>query len=102
MTNIVNLQGDKRWRAVCEYDSPNGPITTVHFFEEVVDLHQIIEHGPDWNRLIQCTLTSTDPTAEKTKPARKRPGTNEGENWDRRADDRQELRFSLAALACQS
>ncbi len=53
MTNIVNLQGDKRWRAVCEYDSPNGPITMVHFFEEVVDLHQIIEHGPDWNRLIQ-------------------------------------------------
>ncbi len=61
MTNIVNLHGDKRWKAVCEYDSPNGAITTVHFLEEVSGLHQIIEHGPDWNRLIRCTLTLNRP-----------------------------------------
>lgn len=45
MTNIVNLHGEKRWRAACEYDSPNGSITTVHFFEEIRNLHEIIEHG---------------------------------------------------------
>jgi hypothetical protein len=43
---------------VIEFASHNGPITIEHFFEEISDLHLIIEHGPDWNTLTRCTLLS--------------------------------------------
>jgi len=57
MTNVVTLHGDKRWKAVIEYRHENGPINIEHHFEEITDLHNIIEHGPDWNTLIKCTVT---------------------------------------------
>lgn len=57
MTNVVNLHGDKRWRAVIEYTHQNGPIVIEHFFEEISDLHAIVEHGPDWNTLARCMVT---------------------------------------------
>lgn len=57
MSNVVTLHGDKRWKAVLVYHHQNGPITIEHFFEEVSDLHDIIEHGPDWNSLVTCTVT---------------------------------------------
>ena len=61
MSNVVSLHGDKRWRAVIEYDSKNGPVSTEHFFEEMRDLHVIVEHGPDWNTLARCTVTLNRP-----------------------------------------
>jgi hypothetical protein len=57
MSNIVTLHGDKRWKAVVEYRTDKGPKSVEHFFEEISDLHLIIEHGPDWNLLIRCTVT---------------------------------------------
>jgi hypothetical protein len=57
MTNVVTLHGDKRWKAVVEYQHENGPISIEHFFEEISDLHLIVEHGPDWNTLVLCTVT---------------------------------------------
>lgn len=57
MGNIVTLHGDKRWKAVIEYRTEEGPQSVEHFFEEIADLHLIIEHGPDWNLLIRCTIT---------------------------------------------
>ena len=57
MTNVFTLHGDKRWKAVAEYQHENGPISIEHFFEEISDLHLIVEHGPDWNTLIRCTVT---------------------------------------------
>lgn len=57
MSNIVTLHGDKRWKAVIEYRTDGGPQTVEHYFEEISDLHLIIEHGPDWNNLIRCTVT---------------------------------------------
>ncbi len=57
MTNVVSLHGDKRWKAVIEYRSDDGLKSVEHYFEEVSQLHLIIEHGPDWNMLIRCTLT---------------------------------------------
>lgn len=53
--NVVSLHGEKRWRALIEYQGADGLVE--HFFEEISDLHHIIEHGPDWNRLIRCTVT---------------------------------------------
>ena len=61
MGNVVNLHGGKRWKAVIEYEHQNGPIAVDHYFEEIRDLHSIIEHGPDWNGLIRCTVTLNRP-----------------------------------------
>lgn len=57
MSNVINLHGEKRWKAVIEYRTDEGPKAIEHYFEEISDLHLIIEHGPDWNFLIRCTVT---------------------------------------------
>jgi hypothetical protein len=57
MTNVVTLHADKRWKAVIEYRTDEGSQSVEHYFEEISDLHLIIEHGPDWNFLIRCTVT---------------------------------------------
>lgn len=61
MGNIVTLHGNKRWKAVIEYSTPDGPKSVEHYFEEISDLHLIIEHGPDWNFLVRCTITLNRP-----------------------------------------
>ena len=61
MSNIVTLHGDKRWKAIIEYLAGDGPKSVEHFFEEMAELHVIIEHGPDWNCLIRCTITLNRP-----------------------------------------
>jgi hypothetical protein len=57
MGNVVTLHQDKRWKAIIEYRTDEGPKSIEHYFEEILDLHLIIEHGTDWNRLIRCTVT---------------------------------------------
>jgi len=57
MTNVVTLHSEKRWKAVIEYRTDDGSTSVEHFLEEIADLHLIIEHGPDWNSLIRCTVT---------------------------------------------
>lgn len=57
MSNVVTLHGDKRWKAMIEYRTADGAQCVEHYFEEISDLHLIIEHGPDWNFLIRCTVT---------------------------------------------
>jgi len=57
MSNVVTLHGDKRWKAVIDYRTDEGVISVEHYFEEISDLHLIVEHGPDWNLLIRCTIT---------------------------------------------
>ncbi len=57
MSNVVTLHGDKRWKAVIDYRTDEGVISVEHHFEEISDLHLIVEHGPDWNLLIRCTIT---------------------------------------------
>ena len=57
MNNVVTLHTDKRWKAVIAYRTDDGPRSVEHYFEEISDLHLIIEHGPDWNSLVCCTVT---------------------------------------------
>jgi hypothetical protein len=61
MTNVVTLHADKRWKAVIEYRTDEGSQSVEHYFEEISDIHLIIEHGPDWNFLIRCTVTLNRP-----------------------------------------
>ena len=46
-----NCEGDFRWIAVVTYRTESGPVDVEHHFEEMVELHNIIERGPDWNTI---------------------------------------------------
>jgi len=49
---------DLRWRAVVTYRSIKlGQIDVEHFFEEIEDLHDIVERGPDWNAIERIDVT---------------------------------------------
>lgn len=48
---------DSRWKAVCTYRSEHGPVDVTFYFEEIEDLDELIERGPDWNALIDCVIT---------------------------------------------
>jgi hypothetical protein len=48
---------NQRWRAEIEYRSDAGVVDVEHFFNEIEDLHSLIEHGPNWACLIKCTIT---------------------------------------------
>ena len=57
MSEVVTLFTEKRWKAVIEYRTDHAPKIVECYFEEISDLHLIIEPGPDWNSLIRCTVT---------------------------------------------
>ena len=47
----------KRWNAELVYKDANGGSWSSVTFEEIADLDDIIEQGPDWNTLESCTIT---------------------------------------------
>ena len=55
--NIFTLHTDKRWKAVIEHSGDGEPQLAEHYFEEISELHLIIERGPAWNRFVRCTIT---------------------------------------------
>jgi hypothetical protein len=61
MSEVVTLFTERRWKALIEYRAEEGVRSAEHYFEEMSDLHLIIEHGPDWNLLIRCTVTLNRP-----------------------------------------
>lgn len=75
MGSVVVLHGEKRWKAIVEYRTDSGFAIVEHYFEEMSDLHLIIEHGPDWNSLIRCTITlnRSDDGEEQNSSAKARP-----------------------------
>jgi len=50
-------QTDLRWHAVAIYRTEGGPVAAEHRFEEIEELHDIIERGPDWNCITSITIT---------------------------------------------
>ncbi len=46
-----------RWTAVLTYRGENGPIEVMHDIEEIEELHDIVDRGPDWNTLIDIRVT---------------------------------------------
>lgn len=38
----------KRWRAEAHYKTESGLVTFKHEFDELDELHDLIEAGPDW------------------------------------------------------
>lgn len=46
-----------RWHAIVTYRTEAGPFTLDHDFEELEDLHDIIERGPNWHCIIDIVVT---------------------------------------------
>lgn len=47
----------KRWKAIITYATENGPADVEHNFEEICDLHRLVERGPDWAAIIDIRVT---------------------------------------------
>lgn len=57
MTNVIPLRSnDARWKAVLTYRTADGISARTHFFEEILELHDIIEKGPHWSCLVDCIV----------------------------------------------
>ncbi len=39
----------KRWEALISYKRDKGSVVEIHRIEELSDLEEIVESGPDWN-----------------------------------------------------
>ena len=57
-----------RWIADITYRSESGPVDVRHHMEELEDLQNIVERGPDWHCIedIRITLQRKDGEAVKT------------------------------------
>ncbi len=42
----------KRWTLTLTYRTDNGPLAVEHDVEELEEIHDLVERGPDWNTLI--------------------------------------------------
>lgn len=54
----------KRWKAVATYRSNTGPVDVCHDIEELEEIQELIERGPDWNALIDIRITLARPIYE--------------------------------------
>ena len=52
-------RGEKRWQATVRYRSKVGTVPVVHEIEELDELQNLVEHGPDWHAIsgIEIVLT---------------------------------------------
>jgi hypothetical protein len=47
-----------RWKAVIWYQTDSGePLDVEHGIEELEELQDIVERGPDWNTILYITVT---------------------------------------------
>ncbi len=46
----------RRWIAVIFYRTEAGQVDVEHHFEELEDLHMLVERGPDWNTIISIDV----------------------------------------------
>lgn len=47
----------KRWKVVVIYNTDSGPLDVVHDIEEVGELQEIVEAGPDWHTIVDIRIT---------------------------------------------
>lgn len=46
-----------RWHSVIVYRTDTGTVDVEHFYEEIGDLHDLVEHGPHWDTIVSITTT---------------------------------------------
>jgi hypothetical protein len=47
----------KRWSATITFSTDAGPKPMTIQIEELEDLQEVVEHGPDWNSIIDIKIT---------------------------------------------
>lgn len=52
--------GAYRWIAVVTYRSESGPIDVIHEFEELYEIHALIEAGPDWSCIADIRISLSE------------------------------------------
>ena len=45
------MTDEPRWRATVHYRTEAGPVDVDHHIEELADLQELVEQGPDWNTI---------------------------------------------------
>lgn len=50
-----------RWRATVTYRTDHGPNPVVHDIEELDELHNLVERGPDWNTITSIHVELAEP-----------------------------------------
>jgi len=55
-----------RWWAEITYRTDKGPCTVEYEMEELAELHDIIERGPDWNSVMDIRAKLNRTTGLKT------------------------------------
>lgn len=55
-----------RWQATVTYRTDDGPLTVIHDIEELEELQNLIELGPDWNAIIGFDIKLSKPDYDYT------------------------------------
>lgn len=51
MSNDPEQEDVMRWRASIYYRTDNGIFPIVREFDEIYELHDVVEHGPHWDTI---------------------------------------------------
>ncbi len=72
-----------RWRAVITYHSQSGPVDVTHEIEELDEIADLVERGPDWNCIADIRITLSQPIVEgMTLEEADQVGQMAGPEWD--------------------
>lgn len=53
---MSNDNVEPRWHAAIKFRTDHGSETVAHKIEELEQLQGIVEHGPDWNTIIEIRI----------------------------------------------
>lgn len=77
------MSGVKRWCAIVTYRSDNGPVDVQHDIEELDEIADLVEAGPDWGAISSIHITLARPSAEgMTLEEAERVGQMTSPEWD--------------------
>jgi hypothetical protein len=54
------------WHVTVRYRTDQGPLEVEHDIEELMELHDLIEHGPHWDTIEEIVVTRIDPDPDLT------------------------------------
>lgn len=54
-----------RWTATVHYRTDNGPLDVTHLIEELEDLHDLVEAGPNFYAIDRIEIVLTDQSYPK-------------------------------------
>ena len=72
-----------RWTATVMYRSEAGTVDVQHDIEELMDLQELVEAGPDWGAIEGIHIQLTNPIIpEMTLEDAQRMAQMNGDEWD--------------------